>query len=95
MRQYQLVYQQMLSEKKEMFDAFKEIHTLYILDPKVHQQTFNQIGKEIVDIIRDYERRLCATSEKGGYGKYSLNLSQKFWDVIRKDFSKIDFVGVQ
>ncbi len=94
MRQYQLTYQQMIDENKELFDAFFEIHDAYTKDPSANQAKFNEIGRQIQDIIHDYERRLCGKTESGMYSKFSGNLSEKFWGLLRKDFPKIDFVGV-
>lgn len=95
MTQYKLYFQKMTDENKDLFDNFADIHREYMLDPDQWQKLFNQYGGEIVEIIRDYERRLCATSEGGQYGKFSQNLSEKFWGEIRKVFPKIDFVGIR
>lgn len=84
----------MFSEHKELFENFRDIHDSYTANPPEWQKLFNQYGREVVEIIREHERRLCANSEKGMYGKFSDKLSQKFWDEVRKEFPKIDFVGV-
>jgi len=94
MRQYQIIYEQMIDENKKLFDSFFKIHDLYTLDPTPNQQTFNDIGKEIQEVIHKYERILCGKTEGGMYSKFSGNLSEKFWGLVRKDFPKIDFVGV-
>ena len=94
MRQYQEIYQQMIDENKDLFDSFFKIHDLYTLDPKANQQQFNEIGRQIQDVIHIYERRLCGKTEGGMYSKFSSNLSEKFWSLIRQDFPKIDFVGI-
>ncbi len=85
----------MMTQHKAEFDAFKPIHDAFALNPEKNKTEFNKVGSDIVDIIRDFERRLCGHSEKGQYGKFSANLSQKFWDLVRKDFPKIDFVGIR
>ena len=85
----------MLADNKELFDNFKSVHDAYILNPQVNQVRFNQIGSEVVDVIREYERKLCGNMNSGMYGSFSQNLSQKFWDEIRKVFKKIDFVGAK
>lgn len=94
MRQYQITYQQMIDEHKDLFDKFFKVHDLYTLDPKANQQEFNEIGRQIQDIVHDYERRLCGKTESGMYSKFSGGLSEKFWGLVRQDFPKIDFVGV-
>lgn len=94
MRQYQEVYQQMIDENKELFNSFFRIHQEYALNPTVNQKQFNEIGKKIQEVIHDYERRLCGKTESGQYSKFSANLSEKFWQLIRADFPKIDFIGV-
>jgi hypothetical protein len=95
MRQYQKFFQQMIDENKELFNTFKSIHDAYILNPQMNQERFNAVGQEIVDIVRDYERKLCGNMNAGVYGAFSQNLSQKFWEEIRKVYPKIDFVGAQ
>lgn len=94
MRQYQITYQQMIDENKDLFDRFFRIHDLYTLDSTSHQMEFNDIGRQIQDVIHTYERRLCGKTEGGMYSKFSTNLSEKFWGLVRQDFPKIDFVGV-
>jgi hypothetical protein len=95
MREYQKMFSIMMEQNKELFDNFKEIHDEYVLDPPKWQKLFNQYGAEILDVVRDYERRLCANMATGKYGQFSANLSQKFWDEVRKVYPKIDFVGVK
>lgn len=83
----------MIADNQELFDTFKGIHDAYVLNPELNQAKFNDIGREVVDVIREYERKLCGNMNSGAYGAFSQNLSQKFWDEIRKVYKKIDFVG--
>ena len=84
----------MIDENKSLFAKFFTVHELYTKDPIAHQTEFNTIGRQIQDVIHDYERRLCGKTEGGQFSKFSQNLSEKFWDIIRKDFPKIDYIGV-
>lgn len=95
MSEYKKMIDRMVSENKELFENFKDIHDNYTLKPSEWQKIFNEYGNEVVEIVRDYERKLCANMSTGKYGSYSANLSQKFWDEVRKVFPKIDFVGVK
>jgi hypothetical protein len=83
----------MLELNKEQFDEFEKIHTLYLSSPDKYQKEFNSIGADTMDIIRDWENRLCNKSESSQYGKFSSGLADKFWELIRKRFEKIDFIG--
>jgi hypothetical protein len=94
MRQYQLTYQQMIDENKDLFNRFYAVHQHYVLDPKANQKEFNEVGKDVQEVIHTYERRLCGKTESGMYSKFSGGLSEKFWGLIRKDYPKIDFIGV-
>lgn len=94
MRQYQLIYQTMIDENKKVFDDFFKLHQRYVANPQATQVEFNTLGRTIQDIIHDYERKLCGKTEGGMYSKFSQNLSEKFWEIIRKDFPKIDYIGV-
>lgn len=94
MSKYKQAVDEMVAANKELFDNFKEIHDEYALNPAVWQKLFNQYGAEVVEIMRDHERKLCIKMGTGKYGQFSQNLSQKFWGEARKIFPKIDFVGV-
>ena len=94
MVKYKEVVQEMLEKNKSLFDKFQKVHDKFALDPKTYRNKFNREGKKVVDIIREYEDKLCAGSEKGQFSKYSANLAQKFQEEIRHHFPKIDHVGV-
>jgi hypothetical protein len=92
---YQIYYQKMIDDNRAIFDQFAKIHQQYEQDEEKAASAFHQLGREVLDIIRDYDRRLCAAMGRGIYSVYSDKLSQKFWDLVRADFSKIDMVGVK
>lgn len=94
MAKYQKYFEQMLALNKEAFDKFKVVHDNYSVAPQQFQQEFNEVGRDIQDIIREWEDKLCAHSEGSGYGKFSTSLSDKFWEEIRKAFPKIDAIGL-
>lgn len=85
----------MLEENKELFDEFKPIHDAYVLNPAANQAKYNTIGSTVMDVIRDYERKLCAKMGAGQYSKFSMNLSEKFMEEIKNIYPKIMFIGVE
>lgn len=85
----------MVNENLKLFNDFQDIHDKYMQDPIKWQTQFNFLGKTIVNIIRIWERKLCQDSERGQFGKFSDTLADKFWNVVRMDYPKIDFVGVE
>lgn len=85
----------MVEENKDLFDNFKHVHDAFALAPEPNKARFNELGSEVLDIIRHYERVLCGKTESGQYGKFSSGLAQKFWDQIRRIYPKIDFVGIR
>ena len=85
----------MVAQNKELFDDFKVTHDNFVLEPKKYQNEFNQKGREIQDIVRVYENRLCSQSEGSGYGKFSTNLADKFQYEVKKLFPKYDFIGAE
>lgn len=95
MTKCQEYFNKMLDENKELFEKFQPIHDGYISDSQKWSEDFNKVGSEIVDVIRDYENRLCNQSESSQFGKFSSKLSDKFWELVRKKFSQIDWVGVK
>ena len=95
MTKYQKYFNQMLEDNKKLFKDFESVHNRYVLDPKAFQEEFNQAGQPVVEVIKEYENRLCGHSEKGIYGKFSASLAEKYWDLIRRKYSKIDFIGIK
>jgi hypothetical protein len=95
MVKYKEAFQEMLTFNKELFDEFKKIHDNYLIDPATWEQQFHSKGTEVLRIIQRFDSRLCLKSESGRYGKFSSNLSEKFWGEVRKHFPKIDFVGAK
>ncbi len=92
---YKKVFEEKLPQNKPEFDEFKKIHDNYSANPKTYKDQYNEEGEKIQMIIRRYENQLCSHSENGGFGKFTGNLSEKFWGEIRKVFPKIDEVGIQ
>ncbi|MCL4200608.1 hypothetical protein KJZ67_04720 [Patescibacteria group bacterium] len=95
MTKYRAAVQQMLDENRELFEEFKPIHDAYVLNPAANQSKYNTIGSTVMDVIRDYERKLCAKMGAGQYSKFSMNLSEKFMEEIKKIYPKIMFIGVE
>lgn len=85
----------MIDENKKLFEEFKIVHDQYKTDKRNFQKQFNAQGKVVVDIMREYEDRLCSGMERGVYGKYSNKVSEKFWQRVKKDFPLIELVGVE
>lgn len=95
MSEYKKMVDLMVTEHKELFDNFKEIHDEYAMNPGQWQKLFNQYGGEVVDLMRDYERKLLHKMGSGKYGRFSEQVSEKFWAEVRKILPKINFVGVK
>ncbi|OGM66617.1 hypothetical protein A2962_04370 [Candidatus Woesebacteria bacterium RIFCSPLOWO2_01_FULL_39_61] len=85
----------MLNENKELFDKFQKLHNDYALNPEPLQEIYNRDGEKILTLIREYENRLCANTERGMYNKYSAGLAEKFQNEVRKRFPMIDHVGLK
>ena len=95
MTRHHQAFQDMLSQHQQLFSDFQQTHNAYVAHPQSSQNYFNELGKQVLSIIRDTENRLCAQTERGGYSKYSANLSEKFWSLVRSHFPKIDLVGTK
>ena len=90
---YQQFFEQMVAQNQELFDEFKKIHDGYLVDSKKWLEQFNEVGRDVQDVVRDYENRLCRSSENSGYGRYTTELATKFQAEVKKLFPKIDYVG--
>jgi len=95
MTKFKQTFDEMISKNRELFIKFKITHDQYSLNPKNFEKEFNQEGQKILEIIREYENKLCGYSESGQYSKFSANLSEKFWGEVRKNYPRIDFVGIK
>lgn len=95
MPKYKEYFKLMMDENRKLFDEFGEIHLKYMQDAKKYQNEFNAKGQEVLDVIRIYENRLCGTTEGGGYAKYSTKLADKFHEIIKINFPRIDSIGLQ
>lgn len=95
MTKSQQYFQDMMDYNKELFDRFRDVHDKFAQDENKHKEAFNEIGEEVLRVVRKYENLLCAKSESGKYGKFSDKTADTFWKYIRGAFPKIDFVGIQ
>lgn len=94
MPKYKDYVNKMLSDHRKEFANFKKIHKLYEGDELKWQQKFNLEGEQVLEIVREYENRLCGNTERGKYNKFSSKLSEKFQKEVRKLFPMIDHVGI-
>lgn len=92
---YLRFYELMWEKNQALLTDFKQLNDQFALDPKKFSVDFHTKGIKVLDIIRDWERRLCAGMNRGQFSAYSQGLSEKFWQKVRSDFSKIDEVGVR
>lgn len=95
MVKYKEYLQKMLDENRQVFDEFKKIHDQYSLSSNGLQNEFNRQGEKVLEIIREYENRLCSNTERGMYNKFSAGLAQKFQDEVRRRFPMIDHIGLK
>ena len=83
----------MEEQNQALFDRFQIIHDQFLLD-RSNQTEFHEVGREVLDVIRDWERRLCSGMERGQFAGYSAKLSEKFWQKVKSRFSLIEEVGL-
>lgn len=91
---YKEYYDKMVEENKDLFDKFIKSHFEYSIDQNENQEKFNEIGAKVLDVIHEWENRLCKTSEGAGYSNYTGGLAEKFQGEIRSHFPLIDHVGI-
>ena len=92
---YKHFYQLMSEQNSELLKKFLTIHDGFSKDPTKWEDNFHSVGRDVLDIMRDWERRLCSGTEKSHYAQYSSKLAEKYWEEIKKDFPLIDQVGVK
>ena len=94
MTKYKEYYDKMVEENKELFGKFTKSHFEYSIDQNKNQEEFNEIGAKVLDVMHEWENRLCKTSEGAGYSNYTSGLAEKFQGEIRSHFPLIDHVGI-
>lgn len=92
---YQQIFKQMLEENGEILSDFKILHDKYEADPDNYQVQYNKEGEAVLELVQRYENMLTSHTENSGYGKYAVNLSEKFRSAVKSLFPKFDFIGVQ
>lgn len=92
---YKQTYRDMVTQHKTLFDKFREIHDKFQENPDENKDEFNNVGMEVMETIRRFEVQLTSHMTGSGYGKFSTNVTDKFWAEIKKNFPKIEFVGVK
>lgn len=88
-------FEMMVKQNQAEFDQFLEIHNNFVANPAKWKAEFDEKGRDIQDIIRVYENRLCAQSEGSGRSRFTLGLSEKFQAEVKKMLPKIDLVGAE
>jgi len=91
---YKELIQVMISKNKELFDEFTRLHAEYGLEPDKHQEEFNHIGAKVMNVVKEYENKLCGRSENNGYASFSGNLAERYQNEVRKIFPLIDHIGI-
>lgn len=92
---YKEYFLEMIEKNRDVFEPFKDLHDKYEKEPQKYQTQFNQEGKKILEIVQEWENRLCSASEKGGYARFSTNLSEKFRNAVRSYLPKFDSIGLE
>lgn len=92
---YLRFYELMTERNSELFDNFQTIHDQYAFNPEKWESQFHGQGQEVLDVIRDWERRLCSGMERGVNAVYSQKVSEKFWGEVKKRFALIEKVGLR
>jgi len=94
-QKYKQYYQLMWRNNQKLLEQFKRLHDRYQTDPKMYSAAFHRQGRDVLDIMRSYERKLCSGMERSPNSAYSDKVADKFWQEIKIDFPLIDQVGVR
>lgn len=91
---FKRMYELMREQHASLFASFAPIHDAFAKN-KTNEEAFHSVGRDVTDVIRDWERRLCAGMERGMHGQYSNKVAEKFWGEVKKEFPLIELVGVR
>ncbi len=84
----------MKQSNQELFNRFGGF-TPDSLSNSEQSKSFEEVGLEVLDTVRFWERKLCSGMERGRHAQYSNQLADKFWQQVRGDYPLIDQVGVK
>ena len=91
---YKEYYDRMVESNPGAVTAFQKLHEEYEQDQDNLQQKFNDEGAKFVELVMEWENKLCSQSEKGGYSTFTPKLAEKFQAEVKKHFPLIDHVGL-
>ena len=93
---YKQIFETIWNENKILFQKFLLLNNDYsdTKKRKSLEEKFQTIGKQVRDLLLEGEQDLCRQMEKSEHRFYSSNLSEKYWDEVRRYFKYIDQVGV-
>jgi len=94
-QKYQQFYDLLWENNQELLEEFRVIHDAFAQGDSSKEEEFHSVGIRVLDKIREWDRRLCSGMSRGQFSQYTVKLSEKFWERVRKDFSLIDEVGVR
>ncbi|MGI5828187.1 MAG: hypothetical protein ACOX6V_04185 [Patescibacteria group bacterium] len=92
---YKQYFEEMFTQNRELFMRFKFLCDDYGKNKQKYKEQFDREGKIILEIVKDWEARLCGHMEKGDNAVFSSNLADKFWEEVRAYFPYIDMVGMK
>ncbi len=95
MSKFKEYYERMYEAHKEQFDAFQIIHDGYQMDRPAWSEQFHGEGMKLMEVIKDWERRLCLQMEKGKNSSYSAKLAEKFMEEVKKHYPLVMRIGVR
>ncbi len=88
-------FNQMFEQNREEFMQFMILNDQYSKDKKLMKGELDEKGEKVVQIVKEWEDKLCKTMEKGENGAYSSKLGEKFQAEVGKYFPYIHEVGVK
>lgn len=94
MTKYKEYVQKMFELNGELFGKFRNVHDKYQINQEEHQVEFNRVGEKIMKVIGEFDNKLCASSERGGYGLFTGNLSEKFREEVKRHYPMLDHIGI-
>jgi hypothetical protein len=93
---FKQVFETIWNTHKELFQKFFILNNEYsnAQNRQKLEEEFQEIGKQVKDLLVKGEDELCGQMEKSNHRIFSSKLADKYWDEVRKYFKFIDQVGV-
>ena len=92
---FKAYFNEMFEAHRKEFMEFMVLNQCYRDDKREFKSRFDEEGKKVQAIVKEWEDKLCGTMERGKNSTYSAKLGEKFQSEVVKYFPAYNEIGVK